>query len=238
MASVQNIFHSRVFLASLEVSNSILGKRMLNYIKFIDFYLFPLFGVRWAAVIEHASKTCAIIFRMYRGSQLFSFWVEEEGVEKSTLALSRLTMSCTVPYFLFGLYCWHHLGAEAAVCRHVRCQPQQLQLRRLRRPHELSGLNALRHGEGESTSQLVSTVPDGYMKYICVSNTPRSLYKKMGFPRQTLPFSFVKEARSKTGSVFLCPFSYFWWVLYSSKKGVNCLWGVCRRQPAGASHPC
>ena len=54
--------------------------------------------------------------------------------------------------------------------------------------------------------------------------TPRSLYKKMGFLLQALPFSYVKEARAKslTGSVFLCPFSYFWWVLYSSGSGFLC----------------
>ena len=52
--------------------------------------------------------------------------------------------------------------------------------------------------------------------------TPIFLYKKLGFPRQTLPFSYVEEARAKTGSVFLCPLSYFWWVLYSSGSGFLC----------------
>ena len=37
--------------------------------------------------------------------------------------------------------------------------------------------------------------------FLCV--TPRSLYKKTGFPRQTLPFCYVKEAQAKTGSCFL-----------------------------------
>ena len=54
------------------------------------------------------------------------------------------------------------------------------------------------------------------------NRTPIFLYKKVGFPRQTLPFSYVKEARAKTGSAFLWSFSYFWWVLYSSGSDFLC----------------
>ena len=45
----------RVFLAYLEGPNSILinkYKSLSNYVKFIDFPPFPLFGVPWAAVIK------------------------------------------------------------------------------------------------------------------------------------------------------------------------------------------
>ena len=64
--------------------------------------------------------------------------------------------------------------------------------------------------------------------------TPISLYKKVGFPRQTLPFSYVVEARAKTGSAFLWPFSYFWWVLYRSGSDSLCQFSYTHGCTSGA----